>query len=378
VVDWLPALLFLAVDELNAVTHHAGHAQGGAWADAAVSLVMMGSLGFRRRFPLLVLALVAGGAVAQATRLPAGEQGSFQAFIALCFAGFSAGMYTTGRRPLVVAMAVPGILLPALTLLRNEAVGAEGIPNWFWAAACAGVGRLLSDRQRLVWLLEDRALRLEREREEKAKAAVSEERARIAREMHDVVAHNVSVIVVQAGAARRVMEADRVRASEALAAIEMTGRQTLQEMRRLLGVLRTDDDVLALSPQPGLAELGALIDEVRKAGMPVDFREEGIPHELPPGHDLVAYRVVQEALTNVLKHAGQAKVWITLKFTSRSLELEVLDDGRGPTHSGEPEGGHGLFGMRERLALYGGTLETGERPGGGFSLRACLPFEQGQ
>jgi signal transduction histidine kinase len=375
-VDWAPAVLLILVDLADDIARAFQYSEPHwLWVTVPATFVMMGSLGFRRRWPLTVLATVLASMAMQSAPLPGGQDSSFQAFIALCLAAFGAGMYTSGRRELAVAMLLPGLLMVAFAVTQGGAFAFDAIPNWFWPAGCAAVGRTLSDRKRLVRMLEDRAERLEREREDKARAAVAEERARIAREMHDVVAHNVSVMVVQAGAARRVLESDPVPAKEALLTIEKTGRQTLQEMRRLLGVLRTSEDGLALAPQPGLGEVGSLIDKLRQAGIPVELREEGDARQLPAGHDLVAYRVVQEGLTNVLKHAGNASVRVTVRFRGDTLELEVVDDGKGPPPDADRSGGHGLFGMRERLALYGGTLQTGPSENGGFALRAMLPLE---
>ena len=376
-VDWLPAIILIVVDLADDIAHAFTAPRTGALATRIpLTFVMMGALGFRRRWPLPVLLTVLAGMSLQAASLPGGDNSSFQAFVALCVAAFGAGMYTSSRRDLVLAMLFPGLLMVTFTIFQDSAFALDAIPNWFWPAGCAAIGRTLSDRKRLVRMLEDRADRLEREREEKARSAVAEERARIAREMHDVVAHNISVMVVQAGAARRVVQSDSVSATDALLTIEKTGRQTLQEMRRLLGVLRTGDDGLALAPQPGLGELASLLEQLRKAGVPVELREEGEPRQLPAGHDLVAYRIVQEGLTNVLKHAGKANVQVTVRFRGDALDLEVVDDGNGAPADAERNGGHGLFGMRERLALYGGTLQTGPAAGAaGFALRATLPIE---
>lgn len=376
IVDWLPVLALLVVDVADDLHRAASHENlASLFIALPLSLVLMGSLGFRRRWPFVVMLVVIAGVLIQVARLPAGEGGSFQAFVALCLSAFAGGLYTSGKRDLLVALAIPGLLLPAIAIAQGRAEAIDAIPNWFWPAGCAAVGRTLSDRRRLVRILEDRAVRLEREREEKAKAAVAEERARIAREMHDVVAHNVSVMVVQAGAARRVLQSDPRPATEALLNIEKTGRQTLQEMRRLLGVLRASEDGLALAPQPGLAEIPSLMEKLHEAGISVELREEGERRALPAGHELVAYRVIQEALTNVLKHAGRARVEITVRFKGDALELEVVDDGNGAPEGADGNGGHGLFGMRERLALYGGSLQTSRPPGGGFALRALLPLE---
>ncbi|MGH2633650.1 MAG: sensor histidine kinase [Tepidiformaceae bacterium] len=376
VVDWLPALALLVVDEAFDISTRSG--RGGAplvALDMLISLVMMASLGLRRRWPLRIMVLVQVGLILQAARLPTGQTGSFQGFVALCLAALCAGMYTSGRGKLLLAVVLPALVLAAYALLQGEGFAIDAIPNWLWPAVCAVLGRVLSDRLRMVGTLEIRTQLLEREREERARVAVAEERARIAREMHDIVAHNVSVMVVQAGGARRVIGSDIEPAIEALAAIEKTGRQTLQEMRRLLGVLRTEDGALSLAPQPGLDELAPLIEEVRKAGIVVELNEVGERCPLPTGPDLVAYRVIQEALTNVLKHAGQATVRITLKFSRDALELEVVDDGKGPIGDAAQSGGHGLFGMRERLSLYGGTLQAGPSKAGGFALTALLPLE---
>ena len=222
--------------------------------------------------------------------------------------------------------------------------------------------------------LEERAARLERERDAQAQVAAAAERARIAREMHDVIAHNVSVMVVQADGAAFALDAEPDRARQALAAISCTGRQALTEMRRLLGVLRTDDGPAELAPQPGVGQLGDLLDQARAAGLPVRLTVEGVSRDLPGGADLAVYRVVQESLTNTRKHGGPgAAAAVTLRYGRDALRLFIADDGRGAANPAEP-GGHGLAGMRERVELYGGTVRSGPRPGGGFQVMAVLPF----
>src|SRR5581483_9741068 len=224
------------------------------------------------------------------------------------------------------------------------------------------LGDNLRTRRAYYDALEERAARLEREREDEARRAVAEEQARIARELHDVLAHNVSVMVVQAAAARDVFEASPARALEALRSIEQTGRAALGDLRRLLGSVRTGGAELA--PQPGLARLGELVAQVTRTGLRVELAVEGRPRPLTDGVDLSAYRIVQEALTNTLKHAHASRADVRVRYRA---------DGVGaPASSG---GGHGLIGMRERIALCGGTLETATRPGGGFVVRALLPAE---
>jgi signal transduction histidine kinase len=221
--------------------------------------------------------------------------------------------------------------------------------------------------------LEERTAALEAERYERARAAVAEERARIAREMHDSVAHTVSVMVLQAGAAEQALAIAPERTRESLTTIQDAGREAIVELHRMLGVLRGPVGELALDPQPGVASLDALIDQVRRAGLPVELSVDGEPRRLPAGVDRSVYRIVQEGLTNTLKHAGAAHASVHLSYDGRAVELEVLDDGTGPSRGNG--GGFGLVGMRERAELYGGVLESGARPGGGYALRARLPFE---
>lgn len=218
----------------------------------------------------------------------------------------------------------------------------------------------------------ERQLRIaERERELARREAVVEERARIARELHDVIAHHVSMIVVQAGAERRVLDPAQESTREVLGTIEGVGRNALTEMRRLVGMLRGAHDD-ALLPQPTLADVPTLVGQLRDAGLPVELRIEGERRELPVGIELSAYRVVQEGLTNALKHAGTATVRVRIGYGPGSLDLEVADDGAG-TAAELPGGGHGLAGIEERVALYGGALEAGPRADGGFVLHVLLP-----
>jgi signal transduction histidine kinase len=233
------------------------------------------------------------------------------------------------------------------------------------------VGRIARSWRRRNAELEVLNRELEEQRELQARAAVAVERGRIARELHDVIAHNVSMMVVQAGAAARILEGDQPDVRTALSAIEGGGRETVDEMRRLIGVVRSDDG-LALTPQPTLADLEQLVEKVREAGLRAELRIEGERQPLPPGIDLSAYRIVQEALTNTLKHAGPARAVVTVRYATGAVEVEVVDDGDG---SGDGSGtGNGLIGMRERVSLWGGELDAGRVGGGGWSVRARLPL----
>jgi signal transduction histidine kinase len=230
-----------------------------------------------------------------------------------------------------------------------------------------GLGRKLQEADEA----KERLARAERERIERARLAVADERTRIARELHDVVGHSVSVMTVQASAARRLLRPHQEKEREALLVVEQTGREALAEMRRMVGVLRRPEEAPALAPQPSLESLDRLIAQTREAGLPVELRIEGEPVSLAAGVDLTAYRLVQEGLTNALKHARAEHAEVLVRYGDAHVELTVTDDGSGD--GGGDSGGHGLVGMRERVSVYGGELEAGALPEGGYRLRARLP-----
>ncbi|MFJ2032620.1 sensor histidine kinase [Streptosporangium sp. NPDC087985] len=239
-------------------------------------------------------------------------------------------------------------------------------------------GRSVRLRRAYLAELRDRAERTERARESDTRAARAEERSRIARELHDVVAHHVSVMTVQASAAHRVLATNPDGAREALSAIEEMGRTAMAEMRNIVGVLRTDAAPAERNPQPGVREIPTLVGQMREAGLRTQLRMDGEEGPLPPGLGLAAYRLVQEALTNSLRHAGpRARAWVTVRQGPDELAVQVEDDGHGPKppHPAEDRTGHGLVGIRERVALYGGVLRIGPRPGGGFEVDARFPLK---
>jgi signal transduction histidine kinase len=336
---------------------------GARLASAAVAVVLGAAAAWRARWPLLLLWLLVLVTIAYAmVPNPPDPVGTGLSFLWLAL--YTPAAHTSGRRTLVAGG------LTVVLYIANLAMNAEGVtPDVvvFFAFLLGGpwvVGRAVRRRRVSEGHLEQEKAR--------AAAAIAEERARIARELHDVVAHSISVIVLQARGGRRVLQADPAEANEAFATIERTGHQALQEMRRLLGMLRSSDEQLALSPQPSLKELDRLAEQVRAAGLPVEVDVEGEPRELPPGVDLSAYRIVQEALTNALKHAGPARARVMVRYCAEDLELEIADDGPG---TGDGSGsGQGLIGMRERVSVYGGELQAGRRPEGGYALRARLPI----
>jgi signal transduction histidine kinase len=242
------------------------------------------------------------------------------------------------------------------------------------------VGRTVHSRTRHAAQLADRAESLERQQALTAQLAVQEERTRIARELHDVIAHTVSVMVVQAGAAEQIVARDPDRARAAMQAVQSTGREALGEMARLLGMLREDGAEIGLTPAPGLGDLPALVDSVRRSGMDVDLQLDGYPGQLPPGPELSVYRIVQEALTNVRKHAGRSRTNVHVKCSDTAIVAEIHDDGasRPTIDVAVPGAGHGLIGMRERVALYGGTLIAGPSAAGGFLVQASIPITEQQ
>ncbi|WP_217923704.1 sensor histidine kinase [Miltoncostaea oceani] len=344
----------------------------------AFSLIWGLPLLARRRAPVLAPALVIAGVTAQALIWPRSVPYSFATFMVIAISAGLLGAALRGTWPRLLGAA--GLLVAVIVVVFRDPDGSP--TNLLSVIPTLGVawliGHLYRVNARRTAELRERAERLERERETEARAAVAEERARIAREMHDVVAHSLSVMVVQAEAAEAMLDTDPERARRPLGAVQDTGRGALTELRRMLGVLRemADEDP-ALAPQPGLAELDALVGQVRAAGLPVEVSVAGDPRPLPPGIDLSAYRIVQEGLTNALKHAGPARAHVALEYGPRELRLEVSDDGRG--HDPSDDGlGHGLLGMRERVACYGGDLQAGPRDdAAGFALRARLPLDAG-
>ena len=283
----------------------------------------------------------------------------------LLLALYNAAAHTNGRRTLIAGGLVLVLFLTNLAIDSSEGIRAEDIV--FYAlllGAPWSVGRAVRG-----WRLSDSRLK---QQEAQAEAAIVEERARIARELHDVIAHSISVMVLQARGGRHVLQFEPADAREAFATIEQTGHQALEEMRRLLGMLRTSDEVPALAPQPSLKELDRLVEQVQAAGLPVEVVVEGEARELPPSLDVSAYRIVQEALTNILKHAGPARARVILRYHASDLELEIGDDGSGTGDVAGP--GYGLIGMRERVSIYGGELQAGRRAQGGFTLRVRLPL----
>jgi signal transduction histidine kinase len=288
--------------------------------------------------------------------------------VAVFFGCYSMSLHSRHRS---LSLAVPlaqGAVLAVVGIPLNFYTPA--IPAWL-AELTAGVG---------VWLagdavrgLEERSRRLERERELVTQVAIAEEQARIARELHDIVAHSVSIMVVQAGAARRLISGSPERAAEALRTVEVSGREALTELRQLLGVLSEESQEAALAPQPGLAQLDVLVERLRQTGFAVELRREGTPQPLQPGLELTAYRVIQEALTNALKHASGAPTRVLVRFGDGRLDLEVRN-ARGQGAPMADGAGRGLVGMRQRVAVHGGELEAGPLPDGGFSVRARLPL----
>ncbi|MCO5988416.1 sensor histidine kinase [Actinoallomurus spadix] len=332
------------------------------------------SLTVRRRLPVGVLAFVTAVC---GTLTVMGYDVSAPA-VAMLIATYT----VAAHRGLATSLPVGALTLMLFIALLFVA-GADfwpAVSNTILFVGVWWLGRSLRLRRAYLNELEARARRLERAREADARAARTEERSRIARELHDVVAHHVSVMTVQAGAARRILERDPDAVRDALSTIEQMGRTALGEMRRLVGVLRTEAEPVRgeLSPQPGVNDVGELVDHLRETGLQVQLWIEGDSRSLSPGVDLAAFRLIQEALTNTLKHAGpQARAWVRIHYTDRQLMVEVEDDGRGLAAGLGQNGsrGHGLVGMRERVALYGGDLRIGPRSGGGFEVRARFPLE---
>ena len=378
--DALVAALVCAFDisQLFDAPGGSGRAAMGALLLSSVSVPLL----WRRRRPLTVLGIVTAVALAWFLIPYVAEpplhhfNASFFAFVVSLY---SAGLYAANKKASITAAVVAlGSVLTAAAFLDEEF---RGNPRAFFFNASivivffyvGYIGRVKRD------YLEERAARMEREREEEARRAVASERARIARELHDVVAHSVGLMTVQAGAANLVFAKNPDAALSSLSSIERTGRLALGELRRLLGVLRTEDEGGDLSPQPSLDRFHELVAELEEAGVEVDVTVEGDFQTLPAALGLSAYRILQEGLTNVLKHAGPAaRAEVVIRRTQDQLILSVVDDGRVSSEGFKVAGGHGLIGMRERVALFGGRMSTGPRRGGGYFVRTVIPLEQGR
>ncbi|WP_448626696.1 sensor histidine kinase [Geodermatophilus sp. URMC 64] len=332
------------------------------WGSAAVATATV-PLAWRRRAPLTVAVAVALGIGVAA---PAS---ALVQFLAVLVAAFGVAAYAPFRSAVLGLTAIllaqtTAILVGPDSSVANVAY-AVGLYGGAWLAGLA-VRRRATQADTLRAL----ARQLREEQETLAGMVVAAERSRIARELHDVIAHSVSVMVVQAGAAEQLLSSDPARARRALEAVQDTGAQAAAELRRLLGVLRAGPDDEGLTPAPGLADVPRLLDRLRLAGLDVEHRTEGTARPLPPGVDLAAYRVVQEAATNVLKHAAASRVTVTVRHTAADVTVTVQDDGRARPQGAV--GGHGLVGLRERCVLYGGVLRVDAGPAG-FTVEACLP-----
>ncbi|MCX5226981.1 sensor histidine kinase [Streptomyces sp. NPDC006553] len=385
-VDTFWAVVLLGFSMLWVVSAGTGAVEGHPVGYALVAVLFSLVVALRRRTPEKMLVLSVGLGVAQ---LAFGLT-PFMADFAMLVIIYTVAAHDGPRWASRLALA-GGLSAATLSQLRWPVDGPQsGAAQVFFTiimtvpfALAWVLGDSLRTRRAYFAQLEERASRLEQEREAQAKVAVAAERARIARELHDVVAHNVSVMVVQADGAAYVMDSSPETAKQALDTISTTGRQALAEMRRLLGILRTGEHQEAgeYVPQPDVKQIEDLVEQVRGAGLTVDFAIEGSPRPLPSGVELTAYRIVQEALTNSRKHGGpDVGASVRLVYFDDGLGLLVEDDGRGAPQEMYEDGGadgrgHGLIGMRERVGMVGGTLDAGPRPGGGFRISALLPLK---
>jgi signal transduction histidine kinase len=371
---WFDGLIVVGIGIAIAVTvenDRPDGPNGPLWLDILLLLAIIAPLLARRRFPFGAPVAVAAAVILASLVDDRLTPTNFIVFFAGCAAVILVALLRD-RRQAVAGLAI--VIGTEAVVERTDPQG--GLGNFLFISVIFAVlwivGFALGRKFEEADAARDRALRAEREREERARSAVAEERARIARELHDVVGHSVSVMTVQASGVRRLLRPEQEREREALLVVERTGREALAEMRRMVGVLRRPEEAPALAPQPSLEHLDRLVAQAREAGLEVDLRVEGEAVELPAGLDLTAYRLVQEGLTNAIKHAQAKRAEVVVHYSDGEVEVMVSDDGRGV---GTGDGsGHGLVGMRERVSVYGGDLDAGPNPGGGYRLRAKLPL----
>jgi signal transduction histidine kinase len=344
---------------------------------ALAGLAATGPIAIRRRWPLLAVTIVmldfAVHPFVSTKEFGSPSLNLFEVFLAFLLIVYSTAANTTGRRTWIGA----GIIIGAQLVGSLSAIAlGNSTPqtgSYFFYTIAWILGKTIQHRNELSRRLADRAETLEQTRDAEVEQAVSDERSRMARELHDVVSHSVSLMTLQAGAARQALDVHPQRARQQLLGIESTGREAMVEMRRLLGLLRDVPDGPVFEPQPSLRHIELLVERMKEAGLPVQLVAGEIPTSMPRGVDLTAYRIVQEGLTNVLKHSKPTCVQVTIQVRDEAVEIQVDDDG---THEPTPgSAGHGLIGMRERVAVYGGELSAGPAPGRGFRLKARIPFE---
>ena len=385
-IDILITIAFAVLALLNLYVNWGQNSILSSVLAVLLTLLVILPLIFRRRYPLGVLILMTMAVIA--FRTSAIPESSFISY-ALLLAFFTAGAYGQQRyRNLirgVSALLIISLLIyeiffqqrgtdfPTQTILYQLSVI---LLNIFLFAAAWWIGEVFRTRDQRELELQEKTRQLEKEKDENARRAVMDERVRIARELHDVVAHHVSVMGIQAGAARRILKQQPDKANEVLSQIEASSRQAVAELQRLLGFLRADNQVDDIAPQPSLQQLDALVNQMRLTGLSVSVKIEGEKIQLPPGVDLSAYRIVQEALTNTLKHAGPVNADVIIRYTGNAVELEIKDNGNTPVAeiNAEKGAGRGLIGMRERVSLHGGEFFAGRIPAGGFDVKARLPL----
>jgi signal transduction histidine kinase len=365
VADVALAAALAVYSELDVFLTHEWH--GDKPVTGAVVLAMALSLAWRRTAPRVTLAVPVGGLVLLSLLYGGSETGG-NLFILLA-AVYSVALY--GRDPLTAAVVYA--ITAAVHTARTPEV--HGAGDWLWEPVMLGlafgVGIAMRARQARTADLEEKTGTLEREQEARAAAAAAEERRRIARELHDIVSHGLGVMVLQAGAADQVLDRDPARAHEVLASVRAVGEEAIGEMGTLLGLIRGDGEV-TLEPQPTLEDVDSLVTRMREAGLQAELVVSGTRRPLPAALELSAYRIVQEGLTNALKHASGAQTRVTLRYGERDLQVEVADDGAAANGNG-PGGRRGLAGVAERVAVFGGQLQAGPGLEGGWVLRAVFP-----